>query len=167
MTNRNNNATFDGYKNNIAKQAGGLIVLTNADFHSDYIVAYKFANAEIKTDNDLFALLFGRACTDNAFKADKMCINNLNRFYTEKLIDFLSTVDVFEKIAQEDNTNFGFVAEKLLCATGLYKKASNKQDKNGIDVIEIATNKRFQVKCSIVKPNSHGSAGTTNRKAHK
>ena len=110
-------------------------------------------------------MLFGRACCDNAFKADKMCINNLNRFYTAKLIDFLSTVDVFEKIAQENNINYGLVAEKLLCSTGLYKKASDKQDKQGIDVIEIATNKRFQVKCSIVKPNSHGSAGVTNRKA--
>jgi hypothetical protein len=134
------------------------------NFKSDYIVAYRFDSKTLKNDIDLLYALFGRVSTENALKIDKYACNTLEKYYTKYLIDFISTVNVFETIAQENNINYGYVAEKLLTVNG-YKKASNKQDKNGIDVISLKDNTRSQVKCSIVKPNSHGSAGTTNRKA--
>jgi hypothetical protein len=102
--------------------------------------------------------------TENALKIDKYACNTLAKSYTKYLIDFVSTVDEFERISQSDNINYGYVAEKLLTENG-YKKASEKQDKNGIDIISLKDNTRSQVKCSIIKPNSHGSAGVTNRKA--
>ena len=155
---------FERVKSEILKQSGSLIVITNSNFKSDYVVAYRFTSKELKIDADLRYILFGRISTENALKIDKYACNGLAKDYTKNLIDFVSTVDVFEKIATDNNINFGLVAEKLLTTNG-FKKATTKQDKNGIDVISLRDNTRSQVKCSIVKPNSHGSAGVTNNKA--
>lgn len=165
MSTKRIDVDFERVKTEILKQSGSLIVVTNSNFKSNYVVAYRFTSKELKADADLRFILFGRVSTENALKIDKYACNGLSKDYTKNLIDFVSTVNVFETIAQENNINYGYVAEKLLTENG-YKKASNKQDKNGIDVINLKDNTRSQVKCSIVKPNSHGSAGTTNKKAH-
>lgn len=166
MSTKRIDVNYESVKTEILKQSGSLIVVTNANFKSDYIVAYRFDSKTLKNDADLLYALFGRVSTENALKIDKYACNTLEKSYTKYLIDFVSTVDEFERISQNDNINYGYVAEKLLTENG-YKKASDKQDKNGIDVISLKDNTRSQVKCSIVKPNSHGSAGTTNKKAHK
>lgn len=164
MSTKRIDVDFERVKAEILKQSGSLIVVTNSNFKSDYVVAYRFTSKELKNDADLRYILFGRVSTENALKIDKYACNGLAKDYTKNLIDFVSTVNVFETIAQENNINYGYVAEKLLTENG-YKKASNKQDKNGIDVINLKDNTRSQVKCSIIKPDSHGSAGTTNKKA--
>lgn len=166
MTNRNDNFNADAIKANIYGLASTLLVVTNTIWKSDVVVAYRFVRTETKNDNNLNSNLFGRVCTDNAFKADKQCINVLDRFYKSYAIDFVITVQELETIAQEHNCNLGYAAEIALVNSGLYKKASAKYDRKGVDLIEKATNKLVQVKCSVVKPNSHGSAGTTNKKAH-
>lgn len=166
MSTKRIDVNFESVKAEILKQSGSLIVVTNMNFKSDYIVAYRFDSKTLKNDADLLYALFGRVSTENALKIDKYACNTLAKSYTKYLIDFVSTVDEFEQISQSNNINYGYVAEKLLTENG-YKKASNKQDKNGIDVISLKDNTRSQVKCSIIKPNSHGSAGTTNKKAHK
>lgn len=155
---------FERVKAEILKQSGSLIVVTNSNFKSDYVVAYRFDSKTLKSDADLCYILFGRVSTENALKIDKYACNGLAKDYTKYLIDFVSTVYEFERISQNDNINYGYVAEKLLTENG-YKKASDKQDKNGIDVISLKDNTRSQIKCSIIKPDSHGSAGVTNRKA--
>lgn len=166
MSTKRIEVNYECVKTEILKQSGSLIVVTNANFKSDYIVAYRFDSKTLKNDADLLFALFGRVSTENALKIDKYACNTLAKSYTKFLIDFVSTVDEFEKISQDNNINYGYVAERLLTANG-YKKASDKQDKNGIDIISLKDNTRSQVKCSIVKPNNHGSAGTTNKKAHK
>lgn len=165
MSTKRIDVNYESVKTEILKQSGSLIVVTNANFKSDYIVAYRFDSKTLKNDADLLYALFGRVSTENALKIDKYACNTLEKSYTKYLIDFVSTIDEFERISQNDNINYGYVAEKLLTENG-YKKTSDKQDKNGIDVISLKDNTRSQVKCSIVKPNSHGSAGTTNKKAH-
>ena len=164
MSTKRIDVDFERVKAEILKQSGSLIVVTNENFKSDYVVAYRFDSKTLKNDADLRFALFGRVSTENALKIDKYACNTLAKSYTKYLIDFVSTVNVFETIAQENSINYGYVAEKLLTGNG-YKKASTKQDRNGIDVINLKDNTRSQVKCSIVKPNSHGSAGTTNKKA--
>jgi len=166
MTKRNDNFNADAIKANIYGLASTLLVVTNAFWRSDLVVAYRFIRTETKNDNALNSNLFGRVCTDNAFKADKQCINVLSRFYKSYTIDFVTTVQELETIAQKHNCNLGFAAEIALVNSGLYKKASAKYDRKGVDLIEKSTNKLVQVKCSVVKPNSHGSAGVTNKKAH-
>lgn len=166
MTNRNNNYSNDGIKANIYGLASTLLVVTNSTWKSDFVVVYAIPYKALKSDNNLKSMLFGRECTNNAFKADKMCIINLNRFYSNYLIDFVTTVNKLEQIALENNCNMGFAAEIALVNSGLFKKASAKYDRKCVDLIGV-NNKLYQVKCSIVKSNSHGSAGTTNKKAHK
>lgn len=164
MSTKRIDVNFESVKTEILKQSGSLIVITNANFKSDYVVAYRFDSKTLKNDADLLYALFGRVSTENALKIDKYACNTLEKSYTKYLIDFVSTVDEFEQISQSNNINYGYVAEKLLTENG-YKKASDKQDKNGIDVISLKDSTRSQVKCSIIKPNSHGSAGVTNKKA--
>lgn len=167
MTKRNNNYDFSAIKANILGFSGGLLLATNSVFKSDTVVVYKFTSKDIKTDSDLQYILFGRECSNNAIKIDKMACNTLATYYKAHLIDFVTTVEQVEKVATENNCNYGFALEIMLVNSGLYRKATNKQDRNGIDLIEIATNKLFQLKTSIFKPNSKGSAGTTNKSAHK
>ena len=167
MTNRNDNYTNDSIHANIYGLASTLLVVTNSTWKSDFVVVYAIPYKDLKSDNNLKSMLFGRECTNNAFKADKMCIINLNRFYSNYLIDFATTVDNLQEIATENNCNLGYAIEKALVNTGLFKKASAKYDKKCVDLIGTNNNKLYQVKCSIVKVNSHGSAGTTNKKAHK
>lgn len=167
MTNRNDNYSNNGIKANIYGLASTLLVVTNSNWKSDYITVYAIPYKDLKSDNNLKSMLFGRECTNNAFKADKMCITNLNRFYSNCLIDFVTTVDKLQEIATKNNCNMGFAAEIALVNSGLFTKASAKYDKKCVDLIGAKDNKLYQVKCSIVKPNSHGSAGTTNKKAHK
>lgn len=167
MTNRNNNYTNDGIKNNILGMAGNLLIATNSEWNSDYIVVYAFATKELYNDNNVKFNLFGRVATNNAFKADKPCINTLSRFYAYKTIDFVISIAELEKIANANNCNFGVAMEIALVNSGLFKHGTTKQDKRKIDLISTKTNKLYQLKTSIVKPNSHGSAGTTNNTPHK
>jgi hypothetical protein len=167
MTNRNNNYSNDGIKGNIYGLASTLLVVTNSTWKSDYITVYAIPYKDLKSDNNLKSMLFGRTCSKNALKADKMCIINLNRFYSNYLIDFITTVDKLQEIATKNNCNMGFAAEIALVNSGLFKKASAKYDRKCVDLIGTKDNKLYQVKCSIVKPNSKGSAGTTNKSAHK
>ena len=167
MTNRNENYSNESIHANIYGLASTLLVVTNSNWHSDYITVYAIPYKALKADENLKSMLFGRECTNNAFKADKMCIINLNRFYSNYLIDFAMTVDKLEQIAVENNCNLGLAAEIALENSGFFKKASAKYDRKCVDLIGAKDKKLYQVKCSIVKPNSHGSAGTTNKKAHK
>lgn len=167
MTNRNDNYTNESIHGNIYGLASTLLVVTNSNWHSDYITVYAIPYKALKADENLKSMLFGRECTNNAFKADKMCIVNLSRFYSNYLIDFVTTVDKLQEIAMENNCNLGYAIEKALVNSGLFKKASAKYDRKSVDLIGTKDKKLYQVKCSIVKPNSHGSAGTTNKKAHK
>jgi hypothetical protein len=166
MTNRNNNYSNDGIKGNIYGLASTLLLVTNAHWRSDYIVVYSMPFKTVKADEDFKSLVFGRVCVDNAFKADKACIVNLNRFYSDRLIDFAISIDELESIAKVNNCNLGYAAEIALVKSGLFKKASAKYDRKGVDLIGVNDRKLYQVKTSIVKPNSHGSAGVTNKKAH-
>lgn len=167
MTNRNDNYTNDSIHANIYGLASTLLIATNSTWKSDFVVVYAIPYKALKSDSNLKSMLFGRECTQNAFKADKMCITNLNRFYSNYLIDFVTTIDKLEEIATTNNYNLGYAIEKALVNSGLFKKASAKYDRKCVDLIGVNDNKLYQVKCSIVKPNSHGSAGTTNKKAHK
>lgn len=167
MTNRNDNYNNESIHNNIYGLASTLLLVTNSTWKSDYITVYAIPYKDLKSDENLKSMLFGRVCTQNALKADKMCIINLNRFYSNYIIDFVTTVNKLEEIATKNNCNFGFAAEIALINTGLFKKASAKYDRKCVDLIGTKDKKLYQVKCSIVKPNSHGSAGTTNKKAHK
>jgi hypothetical protein len=167
MTNRNDNYSNNGIKANIYGLASTLLVATNANWNSDYIVVYAMPFKTAKADEDFKSLVFGRVCVDNAFKADKACIVNLNRFYSNKLIDFVISIDKLESIANEHNCNFGYAMEIALVQSGMFKKASAKYDRKGVDLIGTNDRKLYQLKTSVVKPNSHGSAGTTNKKAHK
>lgn len=166
-TKRNDNYTNDSIHANIFGLASTLLVVTNSTWKSDFVVVYAIPYKDLKNDDNLKSMLFGRECTNNAFKADKMCITNLNRFYSNYLIDFVTTVDKLEQIALENNCNLGYAAEIALVNSGLFKKASAKYDRKCVDLINTNNNKLYQVKCSIVKANSHSSAGTTNKKAHK
>ena len=166
MTNRNNNYSNNGIKANIYGLASTLLVATNSNWNSNYVVVYSMPFKTAKADEDFKSLVFGRVCVDNAFKADKACIVNLNRFYTDKLIDFVISIDELESIATKHNCNLGYAMEIALVKSGMFKKASAKYDRKGVDLIGTKDKKLYQVKCSIVKPNSHGSAGTTNKKAH-
>lgn len=166
MTNRNDNYNNNSIKGNIYGLASTLLLVVNANWNSNYVVAYAMPFKDTKTDNDFKSLVFGRVCVDNAFKADKMCIVNLNRFYADRLIDFVITIEELEKIAKDNNCNLGYAAEIALVKSGMFKKASAKYDRKGVDLIGTKNNKLYQVKTSIVKPNSHGSAGVTNKKAH-
>lgn len=167
MTNRNENYSNESIHGNIYGLASTLLVVTNSNWKSDFVTVYAIPYKDLKSDNNLKSMLFGRECTQNAFKADKMCIINLNRFYSNYLIDFVTTVDKLQEIATENNCNLGYAIEKALVNSGLFTKASAKYDRKCVDLIGTKDKKLYQVKCSIVKPNSHGSAGTTNKKAHK
>lgn len=166
MTNRNDNYTNDGIKSNILGMAGNLLIATNSEWLSNYIVVYAFATKELFKDKDIKHNLFGRVATNNGFKADKPCINTLSKYYAHKTIDFVISINELEKIASENNCNFGVAMEIALVNSGLFKHGTNKQDKRKIDLISTKTNKLYQLKTSIVKPNSHGSAGTTNNTPH-
>lgn len=165
-TKRNDNFSNESIHGNIYGLASTLLIAVNANWHSDYIVVYAIPYKALKADENLKSMLFGRECTNNAFKADKMCIINLNRFYSNYLIDFVTTTDKLQEIATKNNCNLGYSMEIALENSGLFKKASEKYDKKCVDLIGTKNNKLYQVKCSIVKPNSHGSAGVTNKKAH-
>lgn len=167
MTNRNNNYTNDGIKGNILGMAGNLLIAINSDWLSDYVVVYAFATKELYRDDDVKYNLFGRVATNNAFKADKHCINTLSKYYAHKTIDFVISIAELEKIASTNNCNFGVAMEIALVNSGLFKHGTNKQDKRKIDLISTETNKLYQLKTSVVKPNSHGSAGTTNNTPNK
>lgn len=167
MTNRNNNYDNNSIKTNIFGFSGNLLIGVNAFWSSNIVVVYSFSTADIKSDDDVKHLLFGRVCTNNAFKADKACINNLSRFYSEKLIDFVTTIEELDKVCDECNCNYGIALEKLLVKSGLFKHGTKKQDNKGIDLIGSTNRKLYQLKTSVVKTGSHGSAGTTNKKAHK
>lgn len=166
MTNRNNNYNNEDIKSNIFGLASTLLVATNANWNSNYIVVYSMPFKVVKTDEDFKSLVFGRVCVDNAFKADKACIVNLSRFYSDRLIDFVISIDELENIASKHNCNFGVAMEIALVNSGLYKKASAKYDRKGVDLIGATNRKLYQLKTSVVKTGSHGSAGVTNKKAH-
>lgn len=167
MTNRNNNYTNDGIKGNILGMAGNLLIATNSNWLSDYVVVYAFATKELYKDEDVKYNLFGRVATNNAFKADKHCINTLSKYYAHKTIDFVISIAELEKIASANNCNFGVAMEIALVKSGMFKKASAKYDRKGVDLIGVNDRKLYQLKTSIVKPNSHGSAGTTNSTPNK
>lgn len=166
-TKRNDNYNNESIHNNIYGLSSTLLIVTNSTWKSDFVVVYAIPYKALKSDSNLKSMLFGRECTNNAFKADKMCIINLNRFYSNYLIDFITTVDELEQIGKENSCNLGYAIEKALVNSGLFTKASAKYDRKCVDLIGANNNKLYQVKCSIVKQNSHGSAGTTNKKAHK
>lgn len=166
MTKRNNNYNNNSIKANIYGLASTLLVVTNSNWNSNYIVVYAMPFKVAKVDEDFKSLVFGRECSNNAFKADKACITNLNRFYSDYLIDFAISIDELEQIAKANNCNLGYAAEIALVNSGLFKKASAKYDRKCVDLIGTKNNKLYQVKASIVKSNSHGSAGVTNKKAH-
>lgn len=166
MTNRNDNYNNNSIKANIYGLASTLLIATNANWNSDYIVVYAMPFKTAKVDENFKSLVFGRVCVDNAFKADKTCIINLNRFYSDRLIDFVISIDELESIAKANNCNFGYAMEIALVKSGMFRKASAKYDRKGVDLIGVNDRKLYQLKTSIVKPNSHGSAGVTNKKAH-
>ena len=68
MTNRNNNYSNDGIKGNIYGLASTLLLVTNSNWRSDYIVVYAMPFKTAKVDEDFKSLVFGRVCVDNAFK---------------------------------------------------------------------------------------------------
>jgi hypothetical protein len=166
-TKRNNNFSNESIHGNIYGLASTLLIVVNSNWKSDFVVIYAIPYKALKAGESLKSMLFGRECTNNAFKADKMCIINLNRFYSNYLIDFVTTTDKLQEIATKNNCNLGYAAEIALENSGFFKKASAKYDRKCVYLIGTKDNKLYQVKCSIVKSNSHGSAGTTNKRAHK
>ena len=138
MTKRNDNYSNESIHGNIYGLASTLLIVVNSNWHSDYITVYAIPYKALKTDENLKSMLFGRECTQNAFKADKMCIINLNRFYSNYLIDFVTTVDKLQEIATKNNCNMGYAAEIALENSGLFKKASAKYDRT-ITLISIVT----------------------------
>ena len=165
MTKRNNNYNNESIKSNVLGMAGNLAIATNAGWNSEYVVVYTIPNKDWKSDDDFKNLVFGRVSTNNAFKADKLAVVNLSKYYSDYLIDFVISLEELEGIAKENNTNLGIAMEIALVKAGLFRKASPKQDKRGIDLICAKTGKLYQLKTSVVKAGSHGSAGVTNKSA--
>ena len=167
MSKRTNDFTFSDIKANILGFSGNLLVATNSAWKSPYVVVYTISSKDFKADADIGYNVFGRVCANTAFKADKQCINTLARFYSEYLTEYVISVSDLEKIALENNTNLGKAMEIFLVNTGDFKFGSKKQDNRKIDLISTKTGKLYQLKTSVVKAGSHGSAGTTNGRATK
>lgn len=158
---------LDNIKKDILGMSGNLLIATNSEWMSDYIVIYSIPSSVIRSDDDLVYNLFGRTATNHAAKNDKQCINILNWYYKKYLLEYVINVNELEKIALEKNVNFGFAMEDFLVNTGDFKHGSQKQDKRKIDLISTKNGKLYQLKTSVVKPGNHGSAGTTNGRITK
>ena len=167
MSKRNDDFTFSDIKKNILGMSGNLLIATNSQWKSPYVVVYSIPSAVLKADADLDFNVFGRVSPQHAVKNDKQCINILSRFYKSYLTEYVISVSDLEKIALENNTNLGKAMEIFLVKTGDFKFGTKKQDNRKIDLISTKTGKLYQLKTSVVKDGSHGSAGTTNGRATK
>lgn len=166
--------------NEIQKVKGlssGMILITNAIHTShtsaeDIINAYVFDREILASDADLRSITYGRVNSKGSFKACKIVVNTLARYYGNNA-KFFITVGELQKIAEENNCNLGVAVEIWLCSTGFFKHGTVKQDKaQKIDIIATSEflgneRKRYQVKASICTDKTKGSYATSNGKIWK
>lgn len=142
-----------------------LGIVTNTYWGSENVVAYFLPFKLLESDYGLKWALFGRKCSGQALKLDKYAIELLSQRFGaymthEKtgLYYFGSVYDFNPKIV-----NSGKFAERQVADVLNGKLTSQKMD--NCYKVDIVAKSYIQLKTSIVFPESHGSAGTTNGKA--
>lgn len=143
----------------VLKMSGGILLWTNLGYNSDYVGAYKLHTADFDND-DLVYMICCRVSSGFAIKIDQLACNYLFDNYNAETYTIMTRAE-FLTHRRNAKENGGHIGENVLEDIGLYKKGTLKQDRQGIDVIELKTNKRYQVKTSIAWENSKGSASIT------
>lgn len=161
---------YEYIKKNIMDFSSTLIIITDSYYKSDKATIYCFSSEQLKTDEKLRSILFGRKNSYGTFTATQTTIDYLatNHAYSKTTFDplFLGTIDKNILDGYEEK-NRGNGAEYVLRDFFGFILATPKQDeKQLIDVIS-PTGKRCQVKCSTTTNRSKGKGSRTNGNALK
>lgn len=142
-----------------------LGIVTNTYWNSENVVAYFIPFKVLNADYALKWTLFGRKCSGHALKLDKYAIEVLAKYFSKYMVHektglyyFGSVYDFNPKIV-----NSGKSAERQVADVLNGRLTSQKMD--NCYKVDIVAKSYIQLKTSIVFPESHGSAGTTNGKA--
>lgn len=151
-------------KKNILGWCSKLYIITNASYKNyNDIVCYCFTTEDLRNDEFLTAILFGRE-NDYCGLSLTQTQHDILQGYARHIIAHTTLTDI-----QTLDENLGKAAEKWLHSIG-YKKSSEKQDKNlKIDNIgEYAgtdgKSHKFYIQCkaSIATASTKGKGATTN-----
>lgn len=142
-----------------------LGIVTNTYWNSENVTCYFIPFKLLESDYALKWALFGRKCSDNALKLDKYAVELLCQKFGAYMVHkptglyyFGSVYDFNPKMK-----NSGKSAEYQVADVLNGKLASEKMD--NVYKVDIVAKSYIQLKTSIVFPDNHGSAGTTNGKA--
>jgi hypothetical protein len=142
-----------------------LGIVTNTFWGSESVAAYFIPFKVINEDYALKWALFGRKASKNALKLDKYGIEVLSQYFSKYMTHEPTGLYYFGSVYDFDPKvkNSGKSAEKQVANILNGKLASAKMDT--IYKVDIVAKSYIQLKTSIVFPDNHGSAGTTNGKA--
>ena len=161
---------YNYIKKNILDFSSVLIIITDSYYKSNTATVYMFTTEQLKTDEKLRAILFGRKQCYGEFVATQPTIEYLAENYTFNQETFEKQyLDIIDKsiLDEYENTDRGHGGENMLCELYGFTLATPKQDtKQLIDVIS-PNKKRCQVKTSTTTNNSKGKGSRTNGNVFK
>lgn len=142
-----------------------LGIVTNTSWNSENVTAYFIPFKVINEDYALKWALFGRKASKNALKLDKYSIEVLSQHFGKYMVHQPTGLYYFGSVYDFDPKvkNSGKSAESQVANILNGKLASAKMD--NVYKVDIIAKSYIQLKTSIVFPDNHGSAGTTNGRA--
>lgn len=142
-----------------------LGIVTNTFWNSENVAAYFIPFKVINEDYALKWALFGRKASKNALKLDKYGIEVLSQHFSKYMIHKPTGLYYYGSVYDFDPKvkNSGKSAESQVANILNGKLASAKMD--NVYKVDIVAKSYIQLKTSIVFPENHGSAGTTNGRA--
>jgi hypothetical protein len=142
-----------------------LGIVTNTFWGSESVTAYFIPFKVINEDYALKWALFGRKASKNALKLDKYGMEVLSQYFGKYMTHEPTGLYYFGSVYDFDPKvkNSGKSAEKQVADILNGKLASTKMD--SVYKVDIIAKSYIQLKTSIVFPDNHGSAGTTNGRA--
>lgn len=142
-----------------------LGIVTNTFWNSENVVAYFIPFKVINSDYALKWALFGRKSSKNALKLDKYAIEVLNKYFGAYMVHQPTGLYYYGSVYDFDPKikNSGKSAERQVADTLNGKLTSAIMDNDY--KVDIVAKSYIQLKTSIVFPENHGSAGTTNGRA--
>lgn len=149
----------------VSGMASLLVLLTNIGHDSETIGIYEIPFKEIRKNDNLRYMLFGRTISEHALKMDKACNNYLLENFSHCLrTDFFMNRERFEALKEKKSVDGGTLFEMLYLELVGGRHGTKKEDEN----LKIDIHKKDRVKCqlkaSVCYINNHGSYSTTNSK---
>lgn len=150
----------------ISGKSSMLVLLTNIGHDSETIGIYEIPFKEIRKNEDLRYMLFGRTISMHALKMDKTSNNYLLENFSHCLrTDFFMSREKFKTLKEKKAVDGGTLFEMMYLELVGGKHGTEKEDIN----LKIDIHRKDRVKCqlkaSIAYVNNHGSYSITNGKS--